>query len=95
MSGGHYNYLYSTIEHTYSREFEFFELEEMFRDFIKVLKDLEWYRSDDISQEDYHETAEKFIKKWLVSAEAEKLKRLNKFNKQMQDVIKTLREVNI
>ena len=64
MSGGHYNYLYSTILYTFEGEMEDVLMEEMLKDFCNVLKSLEWYKSDDISREDYLNDIDKFITKW-------------------------------
>ena len=49
----------------YEDQLEDEQLNELLLDFCKVLHDLEWYRSDDISQEDYKETVKKFKDKWL------------------------------
>lgn len=69
MSGGHYNYLCYTIEDTYEGELESPVLEEMLKDFCQLLKSLEWYKSGDTSEDDYHEDVNKFIEKWTKSDE--------------------------
>lgn len=65
MSGGTFGYLWCTIENIYKNELEDKQLNELLLDFCKVLHDLEWYKSDDISQEDYKQTIKQFKKKWL------------------------------
>lgn len=65
MSGGEFEYMCYTIEDMYENELEDDQLNELLLDFCKVLHDLEWYRSDDISQEDYKQTVKKFKEKWL------------------------------
>ena len=69
MSGGHYNYLCYTIEDTYEGELESPVLEEMLKDFCQLLKSLEWYKSGDTNEYDYHEDVNKFIEKWTKSDE--------------------------
>lgn len=65
MSGGHFNYLYSTIEDTYCGEMQDIELNEMMKDLVELLHDLEWYMSCDYGEQTYRETVQKFKKKWF------------------------------
>ncbi|MDB7990528.1 hypothetical protein PND93_02875 [Faecalicoccus pleomorphus] len=65
MSGGSYNYGYSTVEYTYVGEMKDTELNEMMKDLVQVLHDLEWYVDCDISEETYRETVTKFKSKWF------------------------------
>lgn len=65
MSGGSYNYGYSTVEYTYVGEMKDTELNEMMKDLVEVLHDLEWYVDCDISEEQYRETVTKFKSKWF------------------------------
>lgn len=65
MSGGHFNYMYSSIEDMYKGQLLDPDLNEMFKDFINLLHDLEWYESGDTDEEDYFETVSKFKKKWF------------------------------
>lgn len=65
MSGGAFEYMCYSIEVMYENELEDDQLNELLLDFCKVLHDLEWYRSDDISQEDYKQTVKQFKEKWL------------------------------
>lgn len=65
MSGGAFEYMCYSIEDMYENELEDEQLNKLLLAFCKVLHDLEWYRSDDISQEDYKETVKKFKEKWL------------------------------
>ena len=65
MSGGSYDYQYSTFESYYVDKMFDKELNELCKDLIKVLHDVEWWQSDDIGEEDYRKTVQKFKKKWL------------------------------
>lgn len=64
MSGGSFNYGYIHLEE-YFNKMEDAQLNEMIEDFQKVLHDVEWYTSGDISEESYRETVTKFKKKWF------------------------------
>ena len=50
MSGGHYNYKYSSIRDTYKGELENPLLEDLLEDVVELLRSLEWYKSGDTSQ---------------------------------------------
>jgi hypothetical protein len=65
MSGGHFNYMYSTIEDMYGGNLLDPDLNEMLKDFIELLHDLEWFESGDYDEETYFSTVEEFKKKWF------------------------------
>ena len=65
MSGGHYNYKYSSIRDTYKGELENPLLEDLLEDVVELLRSLEWYKSGDTSQEIYHQNIDIFIEKWI------------------------------
>lgn len=65
MSGGHFNYMYSSIEDMYKGQLLDPDLNEMFKDFVNLLHDLEWYESGDTDEEDYFKTVSEFKKKWF------------------------------
>lgn len=65
MSGGSYEYMYSQVENVYVGRMFDDELDEMMKDLVVVLHDLEWWKSDDISEEDYRRTVERFKLKWF------------------------------
>ena len=65
MSGGSYNYKFYVLEEYYVGKMYDTELDEMLKDLIEVLHDVEWWQSCDISEEDYRETVNKFKKKWF------------------------------
>lgn len=65
MSGGSHNYAYSTIEDTYVDEMHDPILNEMMRDLVNVLYDLEWWQSGDYGEEKYRETVKEFKEKYF------------------------------
>lgn len=65
MSGGSYEYKYNIIEDYYVGKMFDRELDEMLKDLIDVLHDVEWWQSGDISEEDYRECVTKFKAKWF------------------------------
>ena len=65
MSGGSYNHGYINIEYEYVGRMKDTELNEMMKDLVEVLHDVEWYEDGDISEETYRETVTKFKSKWF------------------------------
>lgn len=65
MSGGSYDYKYYILDDYYVGRMYDQELNEMIKDLVEVLHDVEWWQSCDISEEDYRETVNKFKKKWF------------------------------
>lgn len=65
MSGGSFNYKYNDIQETYKGELHDEELEEMLKDFCKVLHDLEWWKSWDYAEDSYRKSVNVFKEKWL------------------------------
>ena len=91
MSGGSYNYGYSTVEYTYVGEMLDSELNEMMKDLVEVLHDLEWYVDCDISEETYRETVTKFKRKWFKRRKCHIEALVNEeFEKKKQELLKEL-----
>lgn len=65
MSGGSYNYMYCRVNDEYVDRMYDSQLNEMMKDLVEVLHDLEWWQSDDCGEECYRETVKKFKKKWF------------------------------
>lgn len=65
MSGGSYNHGYINIEYEYVGRMKDNELNEMMKDLVGVLHDVEWYEDGDISEETYRETVTEFKSKWF------------------------------
>lgn len=70
MSGGSFNYGYIHLEE-YFDKMEDSQLNGMLKDLQKVLHDVEWYTSGDISEESYRETVTKFKKKWFAQSDVD------------------------
>ena len=74
MSGGSFNYIYSQLEEECENRMGDVEMNDLIKDLCKVLHDLEWWQSDDISEEQYRKTLRKFKNKWFNSNREERLK---------------------
>lgn len=65
MSGGSYDYMYSRVEEEYVDRMFDSQLDNMMKDLVDVLHDLEWWQSGDYSEGTYREAVKKFKKKWF------------------------------
>lgn len=74
MSGGSYNYIYSTLKEECAGYMHDAEMNDMITDLCEVLHDLEWWQSYDISEDKYRETLAKFKDKWFKGDRRERLK---------------------
>lgn len=91
MSGGSYNNEWLSVESEYCNRMYDSQLNAMMDDLVKVLHDLEWWKSDDISEEDYRETANKFKKKWFNQTKEDyKQIIIDEFEKKKQQMLKEL-----
>lgn len=73
MSGGSYSYIYYTLENECEGRMQDEELNEMLKDFCKVLHDLEWWQSSDSSEATYRKTVKAFKEKWFGKTEEERI----------------------
>ena len=87
MSGGSFNYMYNKFEDTYSGEMSDSELEELIHDLAKVLHDLEWWQSLDISESKYRETVKNFKEKWLRGYNDDTNGRIERFKENLLNTI--------
>lgn len=71
MSGGSFDYFFFRFEEEIVGFLEDDALNTMAKDFVKVLHDLEWHCSGDISQDDYRATVKRFKDKWIKSDASE------------------------
>ena len=74
MSGGSLDYVYGRLEDCATGKMHDPEMEDLLKDFVKVLHDLEWWLSSDTSEEDYRKTLRRFKKKWLRGNSVERLR---------------------
>ena len=65
MSGGSYGYIYSSLLDECENRMHDREMNALIKDLARVLHDLEWWQSSDISEEAYRKTVSEFKKKWL------------------------------
>ena len=74
MSGGSYCYKYCEVDDYYVGAMYDEELNEMMKDIVKVLHDVEWWQSCDIGEDSYRKTVKEFKDKWFNSDRSERLK---------------------
>lgn len=74
MSGGSYCYKYCEVDDYYVGAMYDEELNEMMKDLVKVLHDVEWWQSCDIGEDSYRKTVKEFKDKWFNSDRSERLK---------------------
>ena len=67
------------------------ELNQMMKDLVQVLHDLEWYVDCDISEETYRETVTKFKSKWLKRSKCDIEELVNEvFEKKKEELLTEL-----
>ena len=66
----------------------------MINDLVKVLHDLEWWKSCDIDEDDYRKTLNEFKNKWLKNKETTQQIKLNAIKRHLEDGIKIIGEEN-
>lgn len=74
MSGGSYDYTYSKVEYEYVGAMHDKELDDLMKDLVEVLHDLEWWQSGDYSEQQYRETVKNFKDKWFKQDRVSRLK---------------------
>ena len=74
MSGGSHDYMYYRVEEEYVGRMHDIELDDMMKDIVELLHDLEWYDSADYGENDYLETVAKFKAKWFNGNRTERLR---------------------
>lgn len=92
MSGGSYGYKFCILEEYYVGAMYDAELDEMMKDLVNVLHDLEWWQSADIGEDKYRKTVKAFKDKWFNADRCERLKpiidrRINKVRTELLNMI--------
>lgn len=89
MSGGSYNYMYCRIEDEYVGRMFDSQLDNMMKDLVDVLHDLEWWRSADSDEKRYRESVNKFKKKWFKQTKIDVQKQIeSEFEKTKNELLK-------
>lgn len=74
MSGGSYDYIYCRLKEECDGRMYDAEMDDMIRDLVEVLHDLEWWKSADSSEDEYRATLTRFKAKWFKGNREERLK---------------------
>ena len=91
MSGGSYNYTYQQVHDTYVDAMYDKQLNDMIKDLVEVLHDLEWWQSADIGEEDYRQTVTRFKRKWFQRSKTDIQKLVeHEFEEKKNDLLKQL-----
>lgn len=93
MSGGSYSYVYCRVEEECVNRMFDSQLNEMMKDLVKVLHDLEWWQSCDCDEKRYRETVTKFKKKWFKQTKIEKQIE-SEFEKTKDELMKEFKYLN-
>ena len=74
MSGGSYNYICYKLSEECSDQMYDDEMNDLIKDLVEVLHDLEWWQDGDTDEERYRKTLSEFKTKWLGGNREERLK---------------------
>lgn len=89
MSGGSYNYMYCRIEDEYVGRMFDSQLDNMMKDLVDLLHDLEWWESCDYSEDTYRKTVTEFKKKWFKQTKIDVQKQIeSKFERTKNELLK-------
>lgn len=95
MSGGSYSYVYCRVaEECVNRMFDS-QLNEMMKDLVKVLHDLEWWQSSDTGEDTYRMAVTEFKKKWFKQTKIDVQKQIeSEFKRTKDELMKEFEYLN-
>ena len=76
FSGGSYDYKYYVVDEYYNGRMYDAELDDLIKDLVKIMHDVEWWQSADISEESYRKSVNEFKNKWFKQPRSKRLKSL-------------------
>lgn len=77
------------IKYLCPRDFSRGEMEEMMKDLVDLLHDLEWWRSADSDEKRYRESVNKFKKKWFKQTKIDVQKQIeSEFERTKNELLK-------
>lgn len=94
MSGGSYDYISFKLDEECSERMCDYEMNDLIKDLIPVLHELEWWQSGDSLEEDYREELKKFKNKWFKQNRNDRLKQYieNEIDKTKKELYELLKE---
>lgn len=95
MSGGSYSYVYCKVENECVGRMFDRQLDEMMKDLVKVLHDLEWWQSSDTGEDTYRRAVTKFKKKWFKQRKIDVQKQIeSEFERTKDELMKEFKYLN-
>lgn len=88
MSGGSYSYIYRRVEEECVNRMFDSQLNEMMKDLVKVLHDLEWWQSSDTGEDTYRRAVTEFKKKWFKQTKIDVQKQIESEFERTKDELK-------
>lgn len=95
MSGGSYSYVYCQVENECVGRMFDRQLDEMMKDLVKVLHDLEWWKSSDTGEDTYRRAVTEFKKKWFKQRKIDVQKQIeSEFERTKDELMKEFEYLN-
>ena len=95
MSGGSYSYVYCKVENECVGRMFDRQLDEMMKDLVKVLHDLEWWQSSDTGEDTYRSAVTEFKKKWFKQGKIDVQKQIeSEFERTKDELMKEFEYLN-